>query len=184
MERTTEKPASTVKSNAFTLLKDDHKKVKKLFKEFQSVKNREDSDERKSELVKQLCREIKIHTQIEEEIFYPAARQAIDDEDVMDEAAVEHGSVKQLVEQLESMQPRDPHFDAIVKVMAEYVEHHVREEEDEMFPLLKKAKLDARGLAEQINRRREELMVDEDALPAQKRRSPASGAERARATPR
>ena len=184
MERATQKPATAVKSNAFTLLKDDHKKVKKLFKEFQSIKNRDDSDERKSELVKQICREITVHAQIEEEMFYPAARQAIGDEDVMEEAGIEHASVKQLVSQLESMEPGDPHYDAIVKVMGEYVEHHVREEEDQMFPMLKKAKLDAKGLGEQITRRKEELMGDADAMPASKRRSPSPGAERSRATPR
>lgn len=184
MERSTQKPATAVKSNAFTLLKDDHKKVKKLFKEFQSIKKRDDSDERKSELTKEICREIKVHTQLEEEIFYPSARQAIGDEDVMEEAGIEHASVKQLVSQLESMEPGDPHYDAIVKVMSEYVEHHVREEEDQMFPMLKKAKLDAKGLGEQITRRKEELMGDADVMPAPKRRSPSAGTERPRATPR
>ena len=186
MERTTQKPATAVKSNAFTLLKEDHKKVKKLFKEFQSIKKRDDSDERKSELVKELCREITVHSQIEEEIFYPSARQAIGDEDVMEEAGIEHASVKQLVSQLGSMEPGDPHYDAIVKVMGEYVEHHVREEEDQMFPMLKKAKLDAKGLGEQITKRKGELMGDTgaEAMPPQKRRSPSTGAERPRATPR
>ncbi len=159
------------KTDAFALLKDDHKKVKKLYKEFEGLKDREDSDEKKIELVKQLCQEVTIHAQIEEEIFYPAARQALGDEDTLDEADIEHASVKALVSQLERMEPRDNHFDAIVKVLYEYVDHHVQEEEGTMFPMIKKAKVDTKSLGEQIMRRKEQLMVDMEAPAPERKRS-------------
>ena len=98
-----------------------------------------------------------MHTTIEEEIFYPAVREAIDEEDLMDEALVEHAGAKELIEQLEGMSPQDDLYDAKVTVLGEQIDHHASEEEEEMFPKAKKAKLDLQELGAQLTERKEEL---------------------------
>ena len=143
--------------NAITLLKADHKAVEKLFKQFEKMKSDEDAQDEKTELVAQICKELTIHTQIEEEILYPMVRAAIDDGDLMDEAQVEHASAKDFIEQLQSMQPDDECYDAKVTVLGEYVMHHVKEEEEEMFPKAKKADLDLKDIGERLALRKEEL---------------------------
>ena len=107
--------------NAINLLTDDHAKVRKMFKQFERMKEKMDDSE-KAELVQQICMELTLHTQVEEEIFYPAAREAIEEEDLMDEAEVEHASAKELISQLQGMQPSDELYDAKVTVLGEYVE--------------------------------------------------------------
>src|ERR1043165_4378743 len=109
-------------SDALSLLKEDHQKVKELFQEFEKARDGEGESD-KEELVRKICMELTIHSTIEEEIFYPAVREAIEDMDVMDEAEVEHASVKDLVEQLEGMSSNDELYDAKVKVLSEYVNH-------------------------------------------------------------
>lgn len=154
--------ASAGSNDAIAMLMEDHKKVKKMFKDFEKLK--EDGDDaEKSELVAQICQELTVHTQLEEEIFYPAAREALsdDDEDLLDEADVEHASAKELIAQLEGMEPGDDHYDAKVTVLGEYIDHHVKEEEGEMFPKLKKAKLDTASLGEAMAERKQELMGEE-----------------------
>jgi hypothetical protein len=94
---------------------------------------------------------------VEEEIFYPAVRAAIEDDDLMNEAQVEHQSAKDLIEQLEGMDASDPMYAATFTVLCEYVLHHAKEEEDEMFPSARKAKVDLEGLGEQMKARKEEL---------------------------
>ena len=141
---------------ALDLLKEDHDKVKKAFKEFEKL-DREDG-EAMQQLVQMVCEELKVHTALEEEIFYPAVREAIDDEDIMNEAQVEHETAKMLIEQLENMGPDDPNFHATFTVLGEYVKHHVKEEEDEMFPEAKKTDLDLEELAERMKERKTELM--------------------------
>jgi hemerythrin-like domain-containing protein len=143
--------------NAIELLKEDHANVKKAFKEFEKM-DQEDTATLQ-ELVTTVCGELKVHTMIEEEIFYPAVREAIEDEDLMNEAQVEHNSAKDLIEQLEGMQADDPMFAATFKVLGEYVQHHVKEEETEMFPEVKKLKLDLADLGERMMARKEELMA-------------------------
>jgi hemerythrin-like domain-containing protein len=148
---------SSKTETAIDLLKEDHEKVKKAFKEFEKM-DRSDS-ETVRQLVKTVCDDLRVHTTIEEEIFYPAVRGAIDDEDIMNEAAVEHESAKQLIEQLENMEPDDPNYHATFTVLGEYVMHHVKEEEGEMFPEAKKAEdLDLEELGAQMKTRKEELM--------------------------
>jgi len=142
--------------NAIDMLTEDHAKVRKMFKQFEKVKEGDDAE--KAELVRQICAELSVHAQIEEEIFYPAAREAIDEADLLDEAEVEHASVKQLIADLEGMQPGDELYDAKVTVLGEYVEHHVKEEEKQIFPKVKKAKLDMEEMAEQVQARKSELM--------------------------
>jgi hemerythrin superfamily protein len=145
--------------DAIAALTADHRKVKALFKEFERAKASEGRKDpaRKSELVSQICNELKIHARIEEEIFYPAVRKKIDDSDLMDEALVEHAGAKDLIAQLEHMEVDDELYDAKVTVLGEQIDHHVKEEESEMFPKAKKAKVDTERLGIQMERRRAEL---------------------------
>jgi hemerythrin-like domain-containing protein len=104
--------------------------------------------------------ELKIHAQVEEEIFYPAARDALKERDLLDEAEVEHTVAKQPISELESMTPKDDLFDAKFTVLGEYVKHHVQEEEKELFPKAKRAKLDMDELGHRIIQRKQELMAE------------------------
>jgi len=153
--------------DALHILADDHKKVIELFDEFERMKEDEDTDEEaKQILVETACAELTIHAQVEEEIFYPAARDAIEDMDLLDEAEVEHASAKQLISELAAMQPGDDLYDAKFTVLGEYVKHHIEEEEKELFPKIKKADLDLEELGQEISERklelREELGVPSD----------------------
>jgi len=143
--------------NAISLLTEDHANVSKMFKQFERMKEKLDDSE-KAELVQKICMELSLHAQVEEEIFYPAAREAIDDQDLLDEAEVEHATAKELIAQLQTMEPGDELYDAKVTVLGEYVEHHVKEEEKQMFPKVRKAKLDLEHLAEQIQERKQQAM--------------------------
>ena len=143
-------------TGAIELLKEQHDKVKKAFKEFEKL-DREDT-EKQQQLVESVCEDLKLHTTLEEELFYPAAREAIDDEDLLNEAQVEHETAKMLIEQLENMGPEDPNFHATFTVLGEYVMHHVKEEEGEMFPEVRKTDLDLEELGTRMRRRMEELM--------------------------
>jgi hemerythrin-like domain-containing protein len=144
---------------AIEMLKEDHAKVQKAFKEFEKM-DREDTETMK-QVVQTVCEELKVHTTLEEEIFYPAVREAIEDEDIMNEAAVEHETAKTLIEQLENMGPDDPNYVATFSVLGEYVMHHVKEEESEMFSQAKKAEgLDLAALGEQMRTRKEELTAE------------------------
>jgi hemerythrin superfamily protein len=162
MARST-KSDSLADEDAFELLKTDHQKVKGLFKQFKQLKQDEGSGAEKTEVVKKICEELKIHTQIEEELFYPAVREAIsadeagEGEDLMDEALVEHAGAKDLITQLEEMDRDDALYDAKVTVLSEQIEHHVKEEEGEMFPKAKRAKLDGQSLGAQMAARKLEL---------------------------
>lgn len=138
----------------------DHRKVKALFKEFASLKEEDGDSEEKQRLVRQICLALKVHATLEEEIFYPAVRERIDDEDLMDEAVVEHASAKDLIAQLESMDSEDDLYDAKVTVLGEQIDHHVEEEEGEMFPKARKAKVNTPELAAEMQTRREELIAE------------------------
>lgn len=142
--------------DALALLKEDHAKVKQSFKEFEKM----DQEDKATlqELVRTVCGELKVHTAIEEEIFYPALREAIDDEDMMNEAQVEHASAKDLIAQLEKMDASDALYSATFTVLCEFVLHHVKEEESEMFPQARKAGLDLEALGERMMARKEKLM--------------------------
>jgi len=153
------KTRSRSAAGAIEMLKDDHAKVKKAFKEFEKM-DRSDTESCR-QMVESVCEDLRVHTSLEEEIFYPAVRAAIEDEDIMNEAAVEHETAKMLIEQLENMGPDDPNYFATFTVLGEYVMHHVQEEEGEMFPQAKKAQdLDLDALGEEMRRRKEELSAE------------------------
>jgi hemerythrin-like domain-containing protein len=143
--------------DALALLKADHETVSELLDKYEKGKERME-DEKKSELAHKICEELKVHAQIEEEIFYPALREASEEaEDALAEASVEHASIKSLVEQVESDSPESEEFDAKVKVIGEYVKHHVKEEQNELFPMAREADLDLKELGEQLAARKAEL---------------------------
>jgi hemerythrin superfamily protein len=153
-DRAAAKPVDAIK-----LLKDDHKKVKGYFKQYEGLED----DAEKQALADKICLALTVHAQIEEEIYYPAAREAIDDDDQLDEAEVEHASAKQLIAEIQAMKAGDRLFDAKVTVLGEYIEHHVEEEEKEMFPESRDSDLDLKALGEQLAARKAELMAQTSA---------------------
>ncbi|RJG08232.1 hemerythrin domain-containing protein [Massilia cavernae] len=150
--------------DALELLKADHDKVRGLFREFEDLKDIDDEDGRKGRLVDEICREVATHTMIEDEIFYPLLRSVIDDDDLMDEAGIEHAGARELIGQLETMFPGDDHYDATVTVLGEEIAHHIEKEECDMFDAARNAGLDLDELGAQLATRKEEL---DDGLPAQ-----------------
>ncbi len=145
------------KDDAIKLLKADHKEVAEMVAKFENGRL---SKDRKLGTARQICMALTVHAQIEEEIFYPAAREAVrSGEDLLDEAAVEHGSIKELVAAIENASPDDDElFDARVKVLGEYVKHHVKEEENELFPKIRKSDMDLQEVGAQLSARKKELM--------------------------
>jgi hemerythrin-like domain-containing protein len=141
--------------NVLELLKEDHDYVKKAFRAFEKM-DHSDHQAMKG-LVSQVCDALKVHTQVEEELFYPAARKALRDEDLMNEAEVEHDSAKALIRQLERMKPDDPKYVATFTVLGEYVKHHVKEEESEMFPKARRRRLDLQRLGNRLMARKIQL---------------------------
>jgi hemerythrin superfamily protein len=180
MTTSTKKDGSGAQAqDAIAMLMTDHKKVKKLFSDFDKLKE-DGSDKDKSAIVEQICNELKIHTELEEEIFYPAVRKAIDDSDLMDEALVEHAGAKDLIAQLEDASSDDDLYDAKVTVLGEQIDHHVKEEEGEMFPKAKKAKVDTEALGAAMLKRKMALMEkiglnEEDATGDGKAKSTRTG---------
>jgi hemerythrin superfamily protein len=146
-------------TNALELLKRDHQEVDKLFKQYEEIKEGAD-DSAKEELVAQICDALTVHATIEEAIFYPAARQALPEEqgqDLLDEAAVEHQTLKDIIGRLETAPTSDPLYDAGVKVLSEYVKHHVREEETELFPKVRASDMDLQAIGQQLEERKQQL---------------------------
>jgi len=141
--------------DATRLLRADHKEVNDLFDLYGSTK----SKVKKKEIVEKICTALTVHAQIEEEIFYPAVKLALKDKELIPEAAVEHAMLKTLIAQIEGEEPDGELFDAKVKVLGEYVKHHVKEEQSQIFVKAKESsKLDLSKLGEQLLRRKEELM--------------------------
>ena len=147
--------------DACDLLDAEHKAVKKMFDEYETLtQSRNRSPIKKRQLADQICMALSVHATIEEEIFYPAARGAIKDNALLNEATVEHASAKDLIAQIRGMDAGDDLFDAKVTVLGEYIDHHVKEERTELFPKMRRTKLDLVGLREQMQRRKEELMAE------------------------
>lgn len=163
---TTAKKTTTARksapADAIQRLTQDHKEVKALFKDYEKLVKAEADDEEKLDIAQQICMKLTVHATVEEELFYPAARDALgEDADLVDEADVEHASAKELIAQIGSSSPaEDDHFDAKVKVLGEYIDHHVKEEEGEMFPKVKKADLDLAALGEELASRKEDLLAE------------------------
>lgn len=153
--------------DACDLLDTDHKNVKKMFKEYEELTNSRarSASQKKMDLARTICNELKVHAQVEEEIFYPALRESIKDTDLLDEAEVEHQSAKDLIAQIEAAGEPDDMFDAKVKVLGEYIDHHVKEERNEIFPKARSArKLDLVAMRDEIEARKEELMAEMGAM--------------------
>ena len=168
--------------DAIELLKGDHRSVEKIFKEFEKLQEDDADDESKRALVERACAALTVHTRIEEEIFYPAIRDVLRDEILGEEALIEHATAKDLIANLESLEPGEPFYDATFTVLAEYVKHHVKEEETEMFPQVKKAKLNLGELGAQMKQRKEEL--EDENGPVESGPVPASGQRHDRAPDR
>ncbi len=141
--------------DATALLRADHKAVSDLFAEYEKTR----SPARKMTLVSKICTELSVHAQVEEEIFYPAVKAALKDKELVPEAIVEQATMKALIAQVEGVTPDGEMFDAKVRVLAEYVKHHVKEEHTEMFPKAKASKLDMADLGARLAARKSELMA-------------------------
>ena len=158
--------ATRTEKDACDLLDADHRNVKKMFKEYEELMNSRarNTAQKKLELSHQICTELKVHAQIEEEIFYPALRAAFKETDLLAEAEVEHQSAKELIAQIEGMGEPDEMYDAKVKVLGEYIDHHVKEERNEIFPKARSSrKLDLVAMRDQLAARKEELMAEMEA---------------------
>jgi len=142
-------------TDAVELLKQDHRAVESLFADFEAT----NKDERKVELAQKICMELTVHAQIEEELFYPEARRVLaeDQQDMISEATVEHGSLKRLIAAIDGSGPRDELFEANVKVLSEYVKHHVKEEENELMPAVRSTNADLGELGERLMERKQAL---------------------------
>ena len=154
-KETSPKPTPRAKE-ATALLRADHKEVDALFDAFEEAK----SNLKKKDIVAQICTALTVHAQIEEEIFYPAFKAAVKDKELIPEATVEHQTLKDLIAQIKDVEPDGEIYDAKVKVLSEYVKHHVKEEQNEIFPKAKEAKkLDLVALGTQLAQRKAELMA-------------------------
>lgn len=173
--RSNNRADSTARNIVLTMLKDDHKRAKKAFRDFEKMDPHENPEECRA-LVDQACAELEVHALLEEELFYPAVRSCFSEEELIDEAEVEHSTVKMLIQQLHSLDPEDEKFAATFKVLGEYVKHHVKEEEGEIFPQLNRAKMDWKGLCDEMQTRREELMGEH--MPEAAQQQAGGGSEK------
>jgi hemerythrin superfamily protein len=148
-------------TDAIALLTNDHQEVKDLFEKYEDLAQTDSDDAQRKNLAEQICTMLTVHATIEEEIFYPAARDAVDEESLLNEAEVEHQSANDLIAQILASDSSDALYDAQVKVLGEYVNHHVAEEEGELFPKLRKAVLDLEQLGAEMSARQEELLSAE-----------------------
>src|SRR6185436_18745620 len=150
-------PTKDKSTNAITMLKEDHEKVKDLFERFEET----NGSATKAKIVSEALKALKVHATIEEELFYPALRQKIDDEDgIMDEANEEHHVAKVLMAELEEMTGDEGHWEAKFKVLAESIRHHIKEEEGTMFKQAKKTDIDFDALGSQMATLKQKLMRD------------------------
>ena len=146
---------NTTPKDAISLLVHEHKDVKAMFKQFETLTDRSKASKKK--IADRICQTLTMHTKMEEELFYPAIRDVIKDDDFLDEALVEHASAKVLIAEIQEMDPGDDLYDAKVHVLSEQIDHHVREEEDEMFPKVRKTNLDLVELGAKMSARKDNL---------------------------
>ncbi|RFC31660.1 MAG: Hemerythrin HHE cation binding domain-containing protein [Candidatus Nitrotoga sp. SPKER] len=156
MQKKTKPDNPSKVQDAIALLRADHKLVSTLFAEYEKTR----SNSKKKALVSQICMELNVHTQVEEEIFYPAVKQALKDKEMIPEGLVEHATLKELIRQVEGIEPDGEMFDAKIKVLSEYVKHHVKEEHNEMFPQAKSTNLDMIELGGKIVARKKTLLIE------------------------
>jgi uncharacterized protein (UPF0335 family) len=147
---------ATTGKDATVMLRADHKLVDSLFAEYAASK----SNSRKKGIVQKICSELSVHAQVEEEIFYPAVQKAMQDHELVPEATVEHATLKSLIAEVEGVEPDGEMFDAKIKVLSEYVKHHVKEEQNEIFPKAKATDLDMKLLGARIATRKEEIVAE------------------------
>lgn len=159
--RKTTTRSRAAKVDAIKQLTDDHARVKKMFKQYDKLAKSDAGDAEKRKLALMICADLTAHALAEEEIFYPAARSALKeaDQDLIDEADVEHATAKDLIAQIEASSPADAHYDAKVKVLGEYINHHVEEEEGEIFPKVRRGRLDTEGIGMQLAERKAQLLA-------------------------
>jgi len=152
--------------DAIALLTADHREVKGLFQQYDKLEQGDASEEDRQLLASQICVLLTVHTRIEEEIFYPEARNALGAKgsDLLDEAEVEHAGAKNLIRELKAMNATDELFDAKVKVLGESVDHHVGEEEGELFPKVRSSSMDLQDVGRRMDARKKELMASTEAL--------------------
>lgn len=144
--------------DAIALLTSQHKEVTAMFKEFEDLSDRAKASKKK--IADKICQNLVMHTMIEEEIFYPAVRgHSKEAEEMIEEAIVEHASAKDLIAQIQEMDPDEEFYDAKVKVLGEMIEHHVEEEEKEMFPKVRKMDLDLVQIGQEMASRADEIMA-------------------------
>ena len=156
----TQAARTSAASDAVALLTKDHRAVRELFATYQGLADSQASAAQKLAIAQEICEALTLHTIVEEEIFYPALREAEEDtEDELNEAQVEHSIVKELVEQIKAMQPEEELYDAKIKVLGEYVNHHVTQEEVEMFPKAEASGIDLEQLGQEMKERKEELQL-------------------------
>ncbi|HLZ76710.1 hemerythrin domain-containing protein [Phenylobacterium sp.] len=153
------KAKSTKGPDAVALLKADHRAVEKLFSQFEKAKN----DERRKALADRICLELRVHMQIEEQIFYPVSREYLKNEDIVDEAVVEHAAARDLMDEIEAMRPGEELYDAKMTVLEEQIEHHVEEEEEDYFPKVKKTDMDLKAVGTRMAALKEQLLAKIDA---------------------
>jgi hemerythrin superfamily protein len=144
--------------SAVDVLEQDHREVEEWFDEYDELKDSE--EDRKADLAEKICLALKVHAQIEEEIFYPQAREASQDTDLIDEAVVEHSTVKNLIGEIEEMEVGEELYDAKIRVLGEMVKQHIKEEEEELFPELQSTKMDLNAVGKELAARKEELMTE------------------------
>ena len=161
-KKTSRAASNSSGQDAIALLRADHKKVSALYEQYENTR----SAAKKKALVATICLELSVHAQVEEEIFYPAVKAALKDKELVPEAQVEHASLKELIAQVKDKEPDGEMFDAKIKVMSEYTKHHVKEEQNEMFPTAKATRLDMDELGARIAARKEELMADPSLMEA------------------
>jgi hemerythrin superfamily protein len=178
---------------ALELLMTDHRKVEDLFEQYDGEKE-SDEDTRRG-IAQQICNELTVHAQVEEELFYPWLRENLDDMEMVEEAQVEHSGAKDLIAQIETAEAVDEHYNAMVKVLGEYIKHHVKEEEQEIFPEVKDQREELDQLGQAMAARQGELQeelgmvdeaagaaegVDENAATRGNGKHPGAGAHRSR----
>ena len=176
----TQDAATPSTPDILSLLAADHAEVSAALDEYEDMGEDEDQSSGRRELAQRICRMLTVHSTIEEEFFYPAARAAGVEPDLLDEASVEHASVKRLIGQIQSADPDDRLYDANVKVLGEYVRHHVEEEEGPLFDECRRTGMDLYAIVMPMATRRAELMqADGTAAPVPGKRAARKSADTA-----